>query len=158
MKKRYYLAYGSNLNLAQMTVRCPDAEPIGTARLEGWQLAFKGSKTGSYLTVEKRLGSFVPVAVWATTAADEAALDRYEGCPAFYYKTSLTLPVKDLRSGKVKSLPCYIYIMHEDRPMGLPTEFYLQTCLEGYRAFGFDTDILMDALEESWRLCHENEN
>ena len=42
-KKRYYLAYGSNLNRKQMQMRCPGAKPIGTALLEGYELLFKGS-------------------------------------------------------------------------------------------------------------------
>ena len=29
--KKYYLAYGSNLNVAQMQFRCPDAVVAGTA-------------------------------------------------------------------------------------------------------------------------------
>ena len=50
-KKRYYLAYGSNLNKAQMQKRCPGAKPIGKGLLEGYELFFKGSKTGYYLTI-----------------------------------------------------------------------------------------------------------
>ena len=34
MKKRYYLAYGSNLNVHQMMYRCPTARIIGTAVIE----------------------------------------------------------------------------------------------------------------------------
>ena len=51
--KRYYIAYGSNLNVAQMRMRCPHATILGTAKLKGWELLFKGSKTGSYLTIEE---------------------------------------------------------------------------------------------------------
>lgn len=51
--KKYYLAYGSNLNVQQMKYRCPDAKSVGTAWIHGYQLMFKGSKTGSYLTIEK---------------------------------------------------------------------------------------------------------
>ena len=51
-KKRYYIAYGSNLNVKQMIFRCPGARVIGTAKLEGYRLMFKGSRSGSYLTVE----------------------------------------------------------------------------------------------------------
>ena len=51
--KKYYLAYGSNLNVQQMKYRCPDAKPVGTAWIHGYQSLFKGSKTGSYLTIEK---------------------------------------------------------------------------------------------------------
>ena len=63
MEKRYYIAYGSNLNVRQMRMRCPSARRIGTSELKDYELFFKGSKTGSYLTVEKKPGSSVPVGV-----------------------------------------------------------------------------------------------
>lgn len=154
--KRYYIAYGSNLSTTQMRVRCPQARIIGTSEIKDYELLFKGSLTGSYLTIEKKIGGIVPVAVWATTEADEAALDRYEGYPNFYYKAEMELPVKDMKTGKVKIRKCYIYIMHEDRKIGVPSEYYVRTCLEGYRAFGFDEKYLSDAINTSWRLCHEN--
>lgn len=34
MEKRYYIAYGSNLNVQQMRMRCPSARIIGTSVLE----------------------------------------------------------------------------------------------------------------------------
>ena len=71
MEKRYYIAYGSNLNIRQMRMRCPSARIIGTSVLKDYELLFKGSKTGSYLTIEKKEGGVVPVAVWEVTAADE---------------------------------------------------------------------------------------
>ena len=55
-EKRYYIAYGSNLNVGQMRMRCPHATILGTANLKGWELLFKGSKTGSYLTIEESEG------------------------------------------------------------------------------------------------------
>ena len=72
-EKRYYIAYGSNLNVGQMRMRCPHATILGTANLKGWELLFKGSKTGSYLTIEKSEGGTVPVVIWEVTATDEAA-------------------------------------------------------------------------------------
>ena len=45
--KKFYLAYGSNLNVEQMQFRCPDARIVGTAEIPNYQLLFKGSKTGS---------------------------------------------------------------------------------------------------------------
>ena len=62
--KKYYLAYGSNLSLLQMSFRCPNAIPVGTATLKDYELLFKGSLTGNYLTVEKQEGSSVPLVVW----------------------------------------------------------------------------------------------
>ncbi len=149
MEKRYYIAYGSNLNIGQMQWRCPDARIIGTAEMKDWRLKFKGSKTGSYLTVEKENGSSVPVAVWEVSKEDEMKLDRYEGFPTFYYKKELTLPIKGIRTGKVRTRKVFVYIMHEDRPIGVPSAVYMQVCAEGYKDFGFDLGILADAYRSS---------
>ena len=145
MEKRYYIAYGSNLNIRQMRMRCPGARIMGTSEIEGYELLFKGSQTGAYLTIEEKEGGKVPVAVWSVTEADEAALDRYEGFPAFYYKKELTLPIKGIRSGKVRNRKCFVYIMHEDRKIGVPSLAYVKTCLEGYISFGFDEHYLAEA-------------
>lgn len=37
-----YFAYGSNLNLGQMAGRCPESTTVQIARLEGYELAFRG--------------------------------------------------------------------------------------------------------------------
>ena len=68
MEKRYYIAYGSNLNIRQMRMRCPSARIIGTSEIPDYELLFKGSKTGSYLTIEPKDGSTGPVAAWEVTA------------------------------------------------------------------------------------------
>ena len=134
--KRYYLAYGSNLNMAQMQWRCPGAVPLGTAEIHGYRLIFKGSKSGSYLTIEKADGFSVPVGVWAVTEADEVRLDRYEGYPNFYYKVETEITYKGLVSRKKRKVKAFVYIMHEDRPYGVPSFRYVETCREGYADFG----------------------
>ena len=148
-KKRYYLAYGSNLNMEQMRFRCPGAVPLGTAEIKDYRLLFKGSRSGSYLTIEKADGYTVPVGVWAVTEADEARLDRYEGYPAFYYKTEVDITYTGLVSKKARKVKAFVYIMHEDRPFGIPSFRYVDTCRQGYADFGFDEDILADAYEFS---------
>ena len=45
MTKRYYIAYGSNLNIDQMSYRCPGAKVVGTSEIPDFQLLFKGSKS-----------------------------------------------------------------------------------------------------------------
>ena len=83
------------------------------------------------------------------TEEDEAALDRYEGFPTFYYKKEMELPLKGIKTGKVRMRKVFVYIMHEDRPLGLPSEFYMETCLQGYRSFGFDEAFLEQAYADS---------
>ena len=39
---KIYFAYGSNLNLEDMKVRCPTARLLGAGRAEGHELMFRG--------------------------------------------------------------------------------------------------------------------
>ena len=146
MKKKmnkYYVAYGSNLNISQMKMRCPDAKPVGTGFIRGYELLFKGSKSGAYLTIEKKRGGKVPIAIWQVSEADELALDRYEGYPTFYYKADMKIKLNE------EEIDAFVYIMHEERPIGIPTKAYLRVCAEGYHSFGFDVEYLLKAYEHS---------
>lgn len=142
----YYLAYGSNLNVEQMAYRCPDARIVGTAEIKDYRLLFKGSLTGSYLTIEKAKGFTVPVAVWEVSESDIKSLDRYEGYPSFYYKRQMVLPCSDGKRHR-----CFVYIMHEERLLGIPSMNYIQTCERGYNSFKFDKYKLYEAIEYSER-------
>ena len=42
-----------------------------------------------------------------------------------------------------------VYIMHENRSLGCPSDYYYKVCKEGYRRFGFDTKVLEKALADS---------
>ncbi len=153
--KRYYVAYGSNLNIGQMKYRCPGARVVGTSVIENYELLFKGSQTGAYLTIEPKEGESVPVAIWETTEEDEEALDRYEGFPTFYYKKELELIVKSSKKNVSRKRTAYVYIMHEDRKLGSPSWHYIETCLAGYRAFRFDKNKLFRAIRRSGGVLDE---
>lgn len=149
MKNRYYLAYGSNLNMYQMMVRCPGARRRGWGYIDNYELLYKGSKTGAYLTIEPKAGSQVPVGVFTVTAEDERRLDRYEGFPKFYYKKEVKIKIWDQVLEKNRKVDAFVYIMHEDRKLGVPSPFYVATCMEGYEDFGFDPALLEKAERES---------
>ena len=148
MKKRY-IAYGSNMDEGQMAHRCPTARLLGQTEVEGYRLLFKGSLTGAYATIEPQEGGRVPALVWEIGEADEASLDRYEGFPSFYYKKEMELPLKGIKTGKVRMRKVFVYIMHEDRPLGLPSASYMATCRQGYQSFGFDEAFLEQAYADS---------
>lgn len=151
--KRYYLAYGSNLNMLQMAARCPGARRVGTGIIKDYELLFKGSKIGSYLTIEKRKGAHVPVGIWEVTPADEERLDRYEGYPLFYYKRQIPIKLKDELQHRVRRVTAFVYIMHEDRPIGIPSDRYMKTCFDGYDDFDFDKALLREAEIRSWKAA-----
>ncbi len=76
---KIYVAYGSNLNLEQMSFRCPTAKLIATGMIDNYELQFKGRPNCSFATIAPKQGSSVPVALWKITPFDELMLDRYEG-------------------------------------------------------------------------------
>ena len=126
--KRYYIAYGSNLNVRQMKFRCPTAKIVGTAVIGDYELLYKGSKTGSYLTIEKKKGSVVPVAVWEVTAADEHNLDIYEGYPNFYYKKNMKIRLSEtglmlLCISCMKNAGLEFQLLHMSAPANSDTPF-----------------------------------
>ena len=147
---KYYLAYGSNLSVEQMLYRCRDAVYVGTATIPDYRLLFRGSRTGSYLTIEPKKRRSVPVLVWKVSADDEAALDRYEGCPRFYRKEEMDVELHSLAGGAaIGKIRAFVYLMSRTRPLGEPSYLYYRICEEGYGRFGFDLEILRRALSES---------
>ena len=144
MFKKYYLAYGSNLNLEQMAFRCPYAKPIGTINLKDYRLVYKGSAAEfSYLTIEKCEGSNVPLGLYEVSILDIFSLDKYEGYPTFYSKHYIPIKI----DGKEER--ALIYIMNEYFDYHLPSKEYIMTCINGYKDFGFDIAILKKALDDT---------
>lgn len=132
---KYYLAYGSNLNKAQMQRRCPDAVAIGCTKIYGYSLVFRRG----FLTIELDKNGSVPVGIWQISEADEKRLDRYEGYPKFYRKEVM----------HINDLPCMVYIMNEGFPIEKPTDYYFYTVYLGYKDFGMDTAPLKKAYEQA---------
>jgi hypothetical protein len=145
---KYYIAYGSNLNIDHMSVRCPNAIPVGTTVLEDWTLAFH-----MHLNIERCFTCQVPAVVWEITDADEQALDRYEGYPDYYTKKTLTVWVHAF-TGRLKKVDAMVYIMRFiPAPLMPPTQDYYQSVLKGYEDFRIDTTPLNAALEKAKAYC-----
>ncbi len=94
--------------------------------------------------------------IWEVDKTDEKALDRYEGYPTFYYKKDIKVQYKGIRTGDCRTVTAFAYIMHEERQIGVPSLFYLNTCLDGYDTFYFDKQILLNAYHKSKEL-YEND-
>lgn len=141
--KRYYLAYGSNLNIDEMKHRCPFAIPVGAAVIKDYRLVYKGTKKISYLTIEPCEGSIVPVGVYEITPMDELNLDYYEGTPTLYTKQTITVSLYG------QDIEAIVYIMNPNYSYNLPSESYVRRCLQGYQNFHFNHEILNNALQNT---------
>jgi gamma-glutamylcyclotransferase (GGCT)/AIG2-like uncharacterized protein YtfP len=84
-----YAAYGSNLDPAQMLLRCPHSPQRGTGWLEGWRLTFGGEDIGwdgALATVVESAGSRVFAVLYDLSEGDEKELDKWDGVSLGYYR------------------------------------------------------------------------
>ena len=144
-EKTLYIAYGSNLNIAQMRMRCPTAQPIAKTSLKDYRLVFQGMLQGAHANVIPAPGESVPVVIWEISRADEKSLDRYEGVAGGYYtKEYMTIKV----NGRKRQALIYIMTPHD---YGLPNDYYLGIIEQGYRDFNLDARVLNDAVIDALR-------
>lgn len=137
--KKYYIAYGSNMDVRRMRSRCPDSEFVATAVLDGYKLNFRDNGGGNcYATLDKSIGDSTPVVIWRISRQDEIKLDRYEGVRYdCYYKTELSLKLND------STISGLCYLVDERRPAGRPPADYADILKRAYQNFAFnETDLL----------------
>ena len=130
----FYIAYGSNLNLEEMSKRCPFSKKIGETILEGYEL-----ECNRYLNIKKNVNSRIPVGIFRIAEGDLPNLDHYEDYPHLYYKEYLDIK---LNNQKIKAL---VYIMNEVNAHQKASQEYIDICLQGYEDFHFDKKILLRA-------------
>lgn len=142
MKRKYYIAYGSNLHVDQMLQRCPDAVKLGSTVLNGYTLLFRGNgRHVGVATVELCAGESVPIGVWAISQKDEISLDHYEGWPWLYEKKVLPITLNG------KRIAAMMYVMTPGHRIAPPSSVYYETIAQGYEDFGLDPMPLINAAE-----------
>ena len=114
-RRHAYFAYGSNLCVTQMALRCPDAADPRPAVLadHDWLINQRG-----VATVEPFAGNQVHGVLWQVSDDDLATLDSAEGVPVRYRRDRLTVHTGDGPS------PAWVYIDHRVTP-GPPRPGYL---------------------------------
>lgn len=142
------IAYGSNLNKAQMRRRCPTARPLGKFMLTSARLVFR-----SVADLEFVPGETTPCALWAINPDDESALDLYEGVSTGVYFKSDGVKL-EYAGHRRKSL---IYLMNSE---GIypPSAAYAATIRKGYRDFGLDERYLDEAIARSFAEKNPDEH
>ena len=141
---KLYFAYGSNINLDQMSYRCPAAQAVGPVTLEGYELLFRGSGVA---TIGPKEGATVHGLLWQLTPDCERSLDHYEGYPYLYGKQPVT--VKD-KNGQEFTIMAYVMTERYLTPAVPPASYY-QGILEGYRQNGLPVTALKKARDHAVR-------
>lgn len=147
MDEQLYFAYGSNINLEQMAVRCPAATPVCPVALDNYRLAFRGSfNFNGVATIIPAQGEKVYGLLWRITLACEQALDRYEGYPRLYGKEQVT--VRD-RNGQ--QYPVMVYIMAREFCLdpAEPSQSYFAGIVQGCKQNGIPVRPLFEAAQRT---------
>ncbi len=134
-----YAAYGSNMDPAQMAIRCPHSPQQGTGWLEGWRLAFGGEDLGwdgALATVVEAEGERVFVVLYELSDPDEASLDDWDGVTLGYYR-KLRVRVHTAEGEVV----AWVYVLN-DYEGGLPSARYLGIMAEAADAAGAPADYV----------------
>ena len=117
-----YAAYGTNLDPARMSERCPHSPLQTTGWLTGWRLTFGGEDLGwdgALSTIVQDAFEQVFVAVYDITREDEAALDGWEAADlGLYRKTRVRV------STLTGELVVWTYVLDAFEG-GLPSASYL---------------------------------
>lgn len=142
-KTKVYGAYGSNMNLDQMSHRCPKARVIGTGTLQDYKLTFRGKYKG-FANVEQCEDKLVPIVLWEITEDCETALDMYEGFPTQYIKKQ----VEVMLDGKPIKTMVYIMVSEYENMVAAPTEYYFDVIVRGYSDNGLNLKPLQNAYAE----------
>ena len=143
MRRKLYIAYGSNLNKEQMAWRCPTARYVGTGMVEGYELKFKGRPDGAYATIDPKKGGRVPVAIWEIQPYDEFRLNQYEGYPNHYFTRNIPVIIGN------HEVTGMVYIMNLRAQANLPSDQYYDTVEQGYKDCDLDIAYLEAAKERS---------
>ncbi len=139
---KYYIAYGSNLSVKEISERCPSAQLVGTSLLKDYKLEFKSvCGDNAFATITPYKNEVVPVAVFKITHDDEYNLDKVEGVKVnHYFKEELDVVVNNTT---IKGM---VYIMNLNAKYGYPPSIYLDTISEGYKNHNFDISYLKKAI------------
>ena len=140
--KRYYLAYGMNTNIDEMSSRCPAAINLGRCTLQGFELKFR-----LHADIDQVAGSEMEGVLWDITEECERALDRLEGYPYYYDKIEVTV-IPNEPVNKNTRIIAMAYIMTSKGPEQPPSTSYEDCLVEGYTANGLNVDKLTAKIDE----------
>lgn len=134
-----YFAYGSNMDIHQMSLRCPHSHDLGLGILHGYRFRIDGRGVA---TVDQDPSGTVYGVVWDLPSEDEETLDRYEGVPRIYSKE-----IVQIEYGGT-SVPMLIYI-GRDGMKGRPRPGYLERIVGAAERRGLPAEYVEEL--KQWR-------
>jgi gamma-glutamylcyclotransferase (GGCT)/AIG2-like uncharacterized protein YtfP len=134
-----YAAYGTNLDPARMSERCPHSPLRATGWLTGWRLTFGGEEhgwDGALATIVQDVTSAVFVAVYDVSPLDEERLDAWESADSGLYRRT-----KVRVSTMIGEIVAWTYVL-DAYEGGLPSASYLGVLADAAEAADAPADYV----------------
>lgn len=135
-----YLAYGSNIDPVQMTARCPHAELIGKARIDGYRFALDDV---GYGTILKDSDRHIETLLWSIPKEDEARLDRCEGVAVGLYKKEYL----NVEMGDTMYFHVLVYISNRGANHGARKQGYMSRIVKAAVDHAFECEYIKELVE-----------
>ena len=136
-----YFAYGSNMDVRQMALRCPAAVILDSASLPAHAFLIN---TRGVATVIPAPNQVVHGVLWEISPADESNLDRYEGVASGLYRKDIAR----VRATDGTDKDALIYLASDVRP-GQARSGYMEGVLEAAER-GRLPETYIAALRDRW--------
>lgn len=140
----WYIAYGSNMDIARLEQRIDKPQDSVAIMLDGYKLTF--NKSGGdvvYANLMCHAEVKTPAVAWRIDAKQLAKLDYFEGTPLHYLRIGFAFqhPTEGASLGQA-------YLANPKKLVKeqTPDSNYLQFISKGYQDFGFDTRKLLNDL------------
>jgi cation transport regulator ChaC len=130
-----YFAYGSNMDRAAMTERCPASKAIGTGRLMRHSFMIF---SGGYASVTRNPVGTTWGLLWDLSLSDMPALDRYESLSTGLY-TKVIQPIVTEHGAR----RAIVYV-GRDAEAGIPKPGYVEGIVEAAEAIGLPANYLAE--------------
>jgi len=137
--KILYFAYGANLDMRGMELRCPGHKRIGRAVLKDYRLTFKG-----VADVEPAPGHQVHGALYEITLDHLCSLDRFESYPLFYTRKLL-----EVITDEGQQVEAVVYVMNNRNRYAPPNRGYLNVILTGCRQWELPEEYIRYIIERA---------
>ena len=148
--RRLYFAYGSNMDSAQMGLRCAEAFVVGLACLHDFRFITNQGGVATLIPWQK---SMVYGVVWSLSGKNEEALDRYEGVEGGLY-AKIEIAVMGANDTPLQVM---LYLASDTKP-GCAIRKYMLRIITAATALRFPLDYQLelvgwlrkDAASMSW--------
>ncbi|HNV97553.1 MAG TPA: gamma-glutamylcyclotransferase [bacterium] len=134
-KNIFYFAYGSNMDLERMTLRCGEKNFVGFSNSHLKDFKFYFYNRG-YANIKPQKSSIVYGALYKINKNCLDGLDKAEGYPNLYQRQIVKI------INPIGNFDAQVYIVKNDNSIGVPSQSYFDAVIKGAAQYGLPKNYI----------------